>query len=87
MNIKQNRNIIKERISKGEYSLFLSKQQYLKHVDGTNQYVDYQRTRIEKGNSPQGKLLISEGETLEIIQKHSGTGILKTDKKGTVLNI
>lgn len=31
--------------------------------------------------------MISEEEALEIIQKHSGTGIPKTDKKGTVLNI
>ena len=87
LNINQNRNIIKERISSGEYRLSLSKQQYLKHVDGTKQYADYQRTRIEKGNSPQGRLLLKENEALEFIQKYSGTGIPKTDKKGIVSNI
>lgn len=87
LNLEQNKNIIKERISNGEYSLSLSKQQYLKHVDGTKQYFDYQRTRIEKGNSPQGKLLVSEEEAIEFIQKYSGTGIPKMDKKGIVSNI
>ncbi len=87
LNLEQNKNIIKERISNGEYSLSLSKQQYLKHVDGTKQYFDYQRTRIEKGNSPQGKLLVSEEEAIEFIQKYSGTGIPKMDKRGIVSNI
>lgn len=87
LNIDQNRNIIKERMSNGEYSLSLSKQQYLKHVDGTKQYADYQRTRIEKGNSPQGRLFLSEDEALEFIQKYSGTGIPKINSKGIVSNI
>lgn len=87
LNTDRNRNIIKERISNGEYSLSLSKQQYLKHVDGTKQYADYQKIRIEKGKDPQGRLLLSEDEALEFIQKYSGTGIPKTNKKGVASNI
>lgn len=87
LNIDQNRNIIKERISNGEYSISLSRQQYLKHVDGTKQYADYQKTRIEKGKTPQGRILLSEEEAQKFIQQYSGTGIPKTDRKGIASNV
>ena len=87
LNIDQNKNIIKERISNGEYGLSLSKQQYLKHVDGTKQYSDYQKARIEKGKTPQGRILLSEEEAQKFIQQYSGTGMPKTDRKGVASNV
>lgn len=87
LNIDQNKNIIKERISNGEYGLSLSKQQYLKHVDGTKQYSDYQKARIENGKTPQGRILLSEEEAQKFIQQYSGTGIPKTDRKGVASNV
>lgn len=79
--------IIKKRISNGEYSLSLSKQQYLKHVEGTKQYNDYRKTRLDKGKTPQGRILLSEDEAQKFVEKYSGTGIPKTDKKGFASNI
>lgn len=87
LNINQNKNIIKERITNGEYSLSLSKQQYLKHVEGTKQYADYYKTRIEKGKTPQGRILLSEDEVQKFIKQYSGTGIPKKDRKAVVSNV
>ncbi len=87
LNISQNRNIIKERISNGEYSLSLSKQQYLKHVEGTKQYSDYANSRKEKGQSPQGLILISDTEVQEIIRNKYGTGKPRVRKDGKVANV
>lgn len=69
LNIDQRRDIIKQRIADGEYDLKLSKQQYLKHADGIKQFEDYMRARAEKGKTPQGKLLLSEDETQDFINR------------------
>ena len=87
LNINQNRNIIKERISNGEYSLALSKQQYLKHVEGTKQYSDYENSRREKGQLPQGRIIISDAEVQEIIKGKYATGKPRVTKDGKVANV
>lgn len=87
LNISEKQDIIKQRVSKGEYSLKLSKQQYLKHIEGTKQFEDYMNTRTAKGQSPQGKLLLSEDEAQNFINRLSGKGIPKTDMSGKVLNV
>lgn len=87
LSIEQNRNIIKERISGGQYSLSLSKQQYLKHIEGTQQYNDYLNSRKERGQYPQSIITISDLEVQEIIKSKCGTGKPRTKKDGTVSNV
>ena len=41
LQIKKNQDIIRQRVANGQYSLKLSKQQYLKHVEGTKQFEQY----------------------------------------------
>ena len=78
---------ISERIEKGEISTKLSYQQYQKHIEGTLQYEQYCKSRLEKGLSPQSKLLISADEAQIIIEKYSGHGIIKVRKDGTPMDI
>lgn len=76
-----------KKVESGEYSLKLSKQQYDKHVEGTKDYERYKESRINKGLSPQSKLSISYEESVEIIEKYSGTGIIRANTKGDPMNI
>lgn len=87
LDISNRQSVIKERVSNGEYSLKLSKQQYLKHVDGTSQFKDYSNSRMAKGQGPQSRITISESEIQEIITSKSGTGSPRTKGDGTVLNV
>lgn len=87
LNIDYGRNTIKERISSGEYNLSLSKQQYLKHVEGTKQFNDYASSRKGKGQSLQGSILISDAEAQELIKNKCGTGKPRIKKDGTVANV
>lgn len=80
-------SLISERIESGEYSLRLTNQQYQKHIRGTKQYNQYEKDRKKKGLGPQGVLSISQEETQKIIEKMSGTGIIKTRKDGSPMNI
>lgn len=73
---------VTEKINSGEYSTKQSKQQYLKHVEGSPQFEEYKKTRIKKGGNPQSVLSISEEEAREIILEKSGTGIVRVDRKG-----
>lgn len=82
-----NSDIIKGRISNGEYGLALSRQQYLKHVEGTKQFNDYLKSRKVKNQTPQSKIFLSEKEAQQIIKKYSGTGAPKANSKGAVSNI
>lgn len=69
--ISEGQDTIRKRIVDGEYSTKLSHQQYLKHVEGTPQYNRYLETR----KTPQSKIIISEREAQELIDKYSGTGL------------
>lgn len=87
LELERRQSIIKDRISSGEYNLNLSKQQYLKHVEGTKQFEDYLNSRLKKGKNPQGKLLLSEGEAQNFIKSMSGKGSPKINRKGEVLQV
>lgn len=87
LNPERNRGIIKERIESGEYSLNLSRQQYLKHVEGTKQFEAYANSRKEKGQSPQSRITISDVEAQEIIKNKYGTGEPRIRKDGIVANV
>jgi hypothetical protein len=80
-------SIINEKVRSGEYSLKLSTQQFNKHVEGMREYEVYKNARIEKGNSPQSKLTISQEEAQKIIENKAGTGIIKVRRDGTAMNI
>lgn len=76
-----------KKIETGEYSLKLSTQQYEKHIEGTLAYNNYEKGRLSKGLSPQSKLLIDYDEAVKIIEKQSGTGIIRVNRKGEALNV
>jgi len=76
---------IKEKIDSGEYSTKLSRQQYLKHVDGTPQYEQYKQSRAAKGKPPQSVLTITRREAQELIIQKAGTGIVRADKNGNMM--
>lgn len=78
---------ITQKVRDGEYSLKLSVQQFDKHVEGTREYQQYMESRINKGLNAQSKLNISRDEASKIIEKYSGTGIIKVRRDGTPLNI
>lgn len=86
LDIKKRQDIIKSRVESGEYNLKLSKQQYLKHVEGTKQYEDYLKTRIEKGKTPQSRIAVSEDEIQELLKTKSGTGEPEITITGNITN-
>lgn len=73
---------VTEKIKAGEYSVKLSRQQYLKHIEGTAQYEQYLKTRIARGQGPQSILTISEEDTQQLLRERAGTGIVLVDKTG-----
>ena len=78
---------IHEKIESGEYSLKLSTQNYNKHLEGHPDYERYKNSRSNKGLSPQSVLTISKDDTQRIIKEKSGTGIIRTRKDGSAMNI
>lgn len=78
---------ITQKVRNGEYSLKPSIQQFNKHVEGTKEYQQYMESRIKEGLNAQSKLSVSRDEVAKIIEKYSGTGIIKVRKDGTPLNI
>ena len=78
---------ISKKISRGEYNTTLSKQHYLKHIEGTPQYEQYKKDRIARGDNPQSILIIPEEVTQEIIVSKAGTGIVDVTRKGTPRNV
>lgn len=76
--------IIKRRIANGEYSTKLSRQHYLKHIEGTKQFNDYLVSRAAKGNKTQSRLTISESEAQQLIIRLAGTGEPFIDGNGNV---
>ncbi len=84
--LDESHGIIQKRINQGQYSLNLSEQQYLKHVEGTPQYMQYAASRAAKGKSPQGRLTISRDEAQSLIQKFAGKGTPYIQKNGIVGN-
>lgn len=73
---------VTEKINSGEYSTKQSKQNYLKHIEGSSQFELYKKTRMEQGGNPQSILSISEEEAHKIILERAGTGLVRVDRKG-----
>lgn len=73
---------VSEKIRNGEYSVSLSKQQYLKHVEGSAQYKIYLESRLKKGGNPQSVITIDENSAQELIREKSGTGIVGVSRAG-----
>ncbi len=73
---------ILDKVNNGDYSLTLSEQQFFKHIEGTKQFEEYKKTRLEKGGNPQSVLLVDEEKAQEIIRTRAGTGIIRSDRKG-----
>lgn len=78
--------VIWRRISREEYDLTLSKQQYLKHKEGTKQFEQYAADRIRKGKGMQGRLAISQEEAQDLIRQYAGKGKPYITKGGSVGN-
>lgn len=78
---------ITKKVEAGEYSLKLSDQNYNKHVEGHRDYERYAASRAAKGQTPPSVLTISKEEAQEIINKQSGTGIIRVNRDGTPRNI
>ena len=78
---------VSKKVEAGEYSTKLSKQQYEKHVFGTKKYMEYRQTREAKGGNPQSILTISADEVQDIINRKSGTGIVRVDRNGNARNV
>ena len=76
---------ITEKINAGEYSTKLSRQQYLRHAEGTYEYSQYEQSRKAKGQPPQSILSITEQEAQKLIIKKAGTGIIRVSKNGEML--
>ena len=70
------------KVSSGDYSLILSEQHFLKHIEGTKQFESYKDSRLKKGGNPQAVLLIDKEKAQEIIKSRAGTGIIRSSKKG-----
>lgn len=81
------RKEILRRVESGEYSLTLSTQQYLKHVEGTKQFNNYLNSRIDKRQSPQSRITISAIEAQDIITKKYGSGVPRKKADGTIANV
>jgi integrase len=75
---------ISKKIADGEYSTKLSRQQHLRHVEGTPEFERYKQERAEKGMPSQAVITISEHETQQLIIDKAGTGIVKLAKKGEI---
>lgn len=73
---------IMSKVSSGDYSLNLSEQHFLKHIEGTKQFESYKDSRLKKGGNPQAVLLIDKEKAQEIIKSRAGTGIIRSSKKG-----
>lgn len=86
-NLSMAQKTIRNRISSGEYSIKLSRQQYLKHVQGTSQFRDYENSRLAKGKTPQSRLSLSEKELSDIIKENAGTGTPGLTNNGDVKNV
>ncbi len=79
-------DIIKNKIANGDYSLKLSEQQYLKHVEGTKQYESYLKSRIENGKTPQSVITVDKKTAQNIINRYAGKGTVKTTIEGKIQN-
>lgn len=84
--INSTNGVIWRRINREEYDLTLSKQQYLKHKEGTKQFEQYAADRVRKGKGMQGRLVISQGEAQDLIRQYAGKGKPYITKGGSVGN-
>ncbi len=73
---------ITEKINSGEYNTKMSKQQFLKHKEGTPQFENYKNDRAKKNGNPQSILTIDEETAQKIIVEKAGTGIVRVSKSG-----
>lgn len=68
------------RVKNGEINLNLNHEHYEKHYKGTNQYNNYLESRKNRNWGPQNRLIISEIEAQELINKFHAKGIAKHGK-------
>lgn len=80
-------SLVTQKVRSGQYSLKLSYQNYNKHVAGTADYRRYEASRALKGLNSQSRLSISIQQAQEIINKQSGTGLLKVRRDGTTTGV
>ena len=73
---------ITEKINSGEYNTKMSKQQFLKHKEGSPQFENYKNDRAKKNANPQSVLTIDEKTAQKIIVQKAGTGIVRVSKSG-----
>lgn len=77
---------VTEKIKLGIYSTKLSDQNYNKHIEGHRDYDRYAEARKVKGKTPPSILTITKEKAQQIIDKKSGTGIIKTRRDGTPMD-
>jgi hypothetical protein len=76
---------ISEKIANGEYSTKLSRQQHLRHVEGTPEFERYCKENELKGKCSPSVITISEAETQQLIIDKAGTGIVEATRRGIPL--
>ena len=73
---------VREKIASGEYGTRYGLQQYRKHEEGTKEFAEKLRRRLQDGGTPQGALTISHKEAQKLVLLYAGTGIVDLDRKG-----
>jgi len=79
---QENIDRLKSMIESGEISTKIRSQQQKKHIKGTPQFEQYRAARLEKGQTPQSILMVSEIEAQEIVDKYKATGTVDIKKTG-----
>ena len=75
-------NNIRERINRSEISTFLSPQKFKRHVEGTAEYIEYDRRQVMNGLPRPSRLLISYDEAQRIIDNHAGSSVQPISSSG-----
>lgn len=76
---------VSEKINSGEFSTKLSRQQYERHVRGTEAFDRHAKDRLSRGLPEQSELFLTAAEAQQLILDKAGTGIIKVSKKGEML--
>ena len=71
---------IKERLDNGEIHINICLGAQKSHMEGTKEYLDYYKARLNKGKTPQSILTIDKTTAQDIINKYAGTGVPKIPK-------
>ncbi|MBQ7262940.1 MAG: hypothetical protein IJR14_04390 [Synergistaceae bacterium] len=77
----------REKIKSGWYSSKVSPQKQARHIAGTMEMERYERVTIRKKGKRPSLLFGDMGTAQEIVAKYGGTGIIKANGVGSVMNI